>query len=322
MAKINLYNHQPFPETIHRWGWNGVTRLILKHFHDEKAEVMLDGMIEHTFNVGRGKKMNFGRFPHMNYKWINMFHNPCTSLGPNGFRWEQNIFSLYGNKHYRAFMENCIGLITFSKSYAEKARNSLSHLDIDLPVGFVHHPSEECEVKFDFENFGRRVIHVGWWLRNFDSFFRLKTNYKKVVLGGPDRYGQDPYFLKNTNLKTRHKQNNIHWENYLSNTGYDKIMSESVVFLDLYDSIANNAVVECISRQTPILVNPIDSVVEYLGKDYPFYYYSLDEAAEKLEDDDLIKETSEYLKSRQRVVSKEKFVTDLDRVLEVFLQKK
>ena len=99
-------------------------------------------------------------------------------------------------------------------------------------------------------------------------------------------------------------------------------MSESVVFLDLYDSIANNAVVECISRQTPILVNPIDSVVEYLGKDYPFYYYSLDEAAEKLEDDDLIKETSEYLKSRQRVVSKEKFVTDLDRVLEVFLQKK
>ena len=96
-------------------------------------------------------------------------------------------------------------------------------------------------------------------------------------------------------------------------------MSQSVVFLDLYDAIANNAVIECISRQTPILVNPIDSVVEYLGKDYPFYYYSLDEAAEKLEDDDLIQETSEYLQSCKRLVDKSKFVRDLGRVLDQFI---
>ena len=97
-------------------------------------------------------------------------------------------------------------------------------------------------------------------------------------------------------------------------------MSRSVVFLDLYDAIANNAVVECISRQTPILVNPIDSVVEYLGKDYPFYYYSLDEAAEKLEDDDLIQETSDYLQSRQSLVSNSKFIKDLDLVLNSFIK--
>ena len=95
-------------------------------------------------------------------------------------------------------------------------------------------------------------------------------------------------------------------------------MTESVVFLDLYDAVANNAVVECISRQTPILVNPLDSVVEYLGQDYPFYYYSLDEAAEKLENDDLIEETSLYLKSRQRLICPDKFVHDLDNVIKAF----
>ncbi len=265
--------------------------------------------------------MDFSCFPHMKKKWINMFHNPCTSLGSMNTRWEQNIFSLYGNKHYRAFMENCIGLVTFSKCYALKVANSLSHLDIDIPVGFVHHPSAECDVKFDIKNFRRQVIHVGWWMRNFDSFYRLKTKYKKILLQGPGSYGEDNYFLSKIDLKTRHKQNCTHLRNsYLPNEEYDEIMSRSVVFLDLYDAIANNAVVECISRQTPILVNPIDSVVEYLGKDYPFYYYSLDEAAEKLENDDLIKETSDYLQSRQSIVSNNKFIKDLGLVLDSLIK--
>ena len=318
MAKIDLYNHKPFPETIHRWGWNGVSALIAEHFHDNNAKVMLDAMIEHTFLVGRHKKMDFTCFPHMKKKWINMFHNPFSSLGPCVNRWEQNVFSLLGNKHYKAFMENCIGMITLSKSAAIKTKNSLEHLDIDLPVGFVHLPCAGCDVKFNFSNFRRQVIHIGWWLRNFDSFFRLKTKYKKIVLQGPDKYAHHPYFLKNINLKTRHVQNRTHFENYLSNFNYDEIMSKSVVFLDLYDSIANNVIVECICRQTPILINPLDSVIEYLGKDYPFYYYSLDEAAEKLEDDDLIKETSEYLQSRQRLISETKFINDLGYVLDEF----
>ena len=99
-----------------------------------------------------------------------------------------------------------------------------------------------------------------------------------------------------------------------------KLCQSQLSFWYLYDSIANNAILECISRQTPILVNPLDSVVEYLGKDYPFYYYSLDEAVEKLEDDDLLQETSGYLQSRQSLVAKDKFVKDLDHVLETFLK--
>jgi hypothetical protein len=56
-------------------------------------------------------------------------------------------------------------------------------------------------------------------------------------------------------------------------------------------------------------------VVEYLGKDYPFYYYSLDEAVEKLEDDNLVEKTSFYLKGRQKMVCPDKFVSDLDKIL-------
>ena len=320
MVKINLYNPQPFPETTHRWGWNGVSKLILENFHDNRADVILDSMIEHTFKVGRYKKMDFRCFPHMNQKWISIFHSPCTSLGPIASGWEQNIFTLYANEHYRAFMKNCIGMITLSKNYALKTKAALEALDIDTPIGFVHHPSAECNVKFEMKNFRRQVIHTGFWMRNFDSFYRLKTKYKKILLQGPGSYGEDNYFLSKVDLKTRHRQNCTHLKNdYLPNDQYDEIMSQSVVFLDLYDAIANNAIIECISRQTPILVNPIDSVVEYLGKDYPFYYYSLDEAAEKLENDNLIQETSEYLQSRQSLVDKSKFVKGLGRILNQFI---
>ncbi len=44
-----------------------------------------------------------------------------------------------------------------------------------------------------------------------------------------------------------------------------------------------------------LLVNPLPAVKEYLGEDYPFYFNSLEEAAEKAEDEDLIQKTHLYL---------------------------
>ena len=73
------------------------------------------------------------------------------------------------------------------------------------------------------------------------------------------------------------------------------MLCQNIIFLDLYDSSANNAVIECIARGTPLLINPIPAVVEYLGEGYPFYFNDLDEAAEKVKDFDLIKRTHEYL---------------------------
>ena len=317
--KINLYNPRPFPEETHRWGWNGVSDILLKHFHDDNAPVMLDAMIEHTFKVGKSKGMDFRRFPHTKQKWISIFHSPSTSLGSMTSGWEQNVFTLYADKHYRAFMENCIGMITLSKSFALKTQIALGNMGINIPIGFTHFPHPKSSSSFSMESFRRQVIHTGFWMRNFDSFYRLKTKYKKILLQGPGSYGEGDYHWSKKDLRTRHPHNCTHLKNdYLPNDQYDKIMTESVVFLDLYDAVANNAVVECISRQTPILVNPLDSVVEYLGQDYPFYYYSLDEAAEKLEDDDLIEETSLYLKSRQSLICPDKFVHDLDNVLGAF----
>jgi hypothetical protein len=80
-----------------------------------------------------------------------------------------------------------------------------------------------------------------------------------------------------------------------SNAEYDRLLSENIVFVDLVDAVANNTVVECIARNTPVLVNPLPNVVDYLGPDYPFYFRSLEEAASKAEDYRLLQAAHQYL---------------------------
>ena len=82
---------------------------------------------------------------------------------------------------------------------------------------------------------------------------------------------------------------------FLPNDQYDQLLSENIVFLDLYDSVANNTIIECIVRNTPVLVNPLPSVIEYLGIDYPLYFNTLEEAALKAENIDLIIEAHHFL---------------------------
>ena len=43
------------------------------------------------------------------------------------------------------------------------------------------------------------------------------------------------------------------------------------MILSLVDASANNAVIDCIARATPLLVNPHPAVIEYFGADYPTY---------------------------------------------------
>lgn len=64
----------------------------------------------------------------------------------------------------------------------------------------------------------------------------------------------------------------------INNSDYDSLLTENVVFINLVDASAANTVIECIVRNTPILVNKLPALVEYLGKDYPLFYDTLENA--------------------------------------------
>jgi hypothetical protein len=67
------------------------------------------------------------------------------------------------------------------------------------------------------------------------------------------------------------------------------------MFLDLYASSANNGVIEAIARATPTLINKLPATIEYFGKDYPLFFDTLEEAAAKALDYDLIEKAHQYL---------------------------
>lgn len=62
----------------------------------------------------------------------------------------------------------------------------------------------------------------------------------------------------------------------LDNTAYDSLLQNNLVFVHLIEPSAVNTVIECISRNTPIIVNRHPAVVEMLGEHYPLYYTSDD----------------------------------------------
>ena len=75
---------------------------------------------------------------------------------------------------------------------------------------------------------------------------------------------------------------------------YDMMLSQNIVFVNLHDASANNTLIECIVRNTPIIINRIESVVEYLGEEYPLYYDNIMEVEHLLTLDNIIK-AHEYL---------------------------
>jgi hypothetical protein len=63
----------------------------------------------------------------------------------------------------------------------------------------------------------------------------------------------------------------VNYIDHLENDDYDKLLTENIVCIVLVDASAINTLVECIVRNTPIIINKLPSVVELLGACYPLY---------------------------------------------------
>jgi hypothetical protein len=80
---------------------------------------------------------------------------------------------------------------------------------------------------------------------------------------------------------------------------YDDFLSKNIVFVELFDAAANNTVLECIIRNTPIIINKIEGVVDYLGQDYPLYYDNLKDVPQLINGQKIL-EAHEYLKNMDK----------------------
>jgi hypothetical protein len=286
---------EPWRGTYHRAGW-GWALDALRPLHRPDG-IAVEGFVEKKFGWGRDPGDRGNAFASHREPWVGFWHNPPGV--PEWFNQDrQSPHDILASAEWRASAPACQGLFTLSDALARWLRPR-----VDVPVCVLRHPSPEPRRGFSLDayraNPDRCVAQVGWWLRRFVSLRLLPTTtLRKVFL---DLRPMLPWLrsLAQRELELV-SQERFHGEvtpvSYLDNDSYDEFLSRNIVMLHLYDASATNTVVECIQRATPLLVNPLDAIVEYLGPAYPFYFTSLDEAAAKAEDDAAIARAHEYLR--------------------------
>lgn len=262
------------PWQHHRGGWKFVCDLIAEHLHCEDGMRFI-GSVEDEVAERRV----------IAEPWVGFIHQ----VPKHNLRWFPDLDRLLKDEYWKASAQNCRGLFVLSsyvKDYLESA-------GCRIPIARIFYPTEPTQRLFSLERYlarsPRRILSGGEFLRNFQPFYDLKA----------------PGFTKELLVHEGFK-----WESIVRNDSvielgritddeYDSLLEDSVFFLNLYDAPANTTVVECIARNTPLLVNRLPGVVEYLGEDYPFYYSSIEEAEAKLQQPGLIQETSEFLSRSQ-----------------------
>ncbi len=207
---------------------------------------------------------------------------------------------LTSNEVLRAAKTNCKSLIAFSKDHSEKIQSKTG-----INTNVIKIPNYEISEKWSWEAFEskseRKIVQVGWWLMRMNAIHIFPDSlYKKIWIHKSDKNADDAFavereYLKNRNLFFNYMDESVTVYNHLTAKEYAEIMCSNIAFIHYYDVSAPDFVLECIARHTPILVNPLPAVREYLGDEYPFYYYFYNDAVAKAENKKLVKSAHEYL---------------------------
>lgn len=295
---MNKLRIESWSNDDHRSGWK-YAMSGLDQIHNEHG-ILFNGFLEESFcwptDCSRRNNLPYTE------PWVGVLH--CPPNMPQWFQYEQSPQSILNSENWRLSIESCKGLFTLSKYL----KNWLLD-NVDVPVSSLVHPTGEPADKFSTSAFAysKSVIAIGYWLRRFHNFYRLKTNMNKIHIVTEWASKMMPIELEQHNICLSQKElQSVCQINFVNKSIYDSLLSRSIVFLDLYDCSASNTIIECIIRHTPILVNKLEPVVEYLGDDYPFYYSTLDDAERLLSSTSAILNAHDYL----REMPKEVFTKD------------
>lgn len=313
MIKLDISNHTSF--SSHRSGWKYcMSSLAPSH---SKSGIYFDDFLEKTFGWDL-KDHYYNNENNLPYRkeWIGVIHNPPNA--PDWFDLCNSPQAIIKRDVFQESLKTCKALVSLSDYVAEFLRAM-----VDVPVISVKHPTEIPNKKWSMDNFlsqkRKEVVQLGYWLRIMKSIYYLKCDYRyrKIWLPGDVKNANDIFYNKEFKICNsqhyieEHKLSGVLVDN-ISNEEYDNLFSRCVCLVNLYDTSANNAVVECVARNTPILLNRLPATEEYLGKDYPLFFNDLDHASCLLYDLDKIYEAHIYLKNmNKKWISGTYFAQDL-----------
>lgn len=292
--KLSLIQDLRF--NYHRGGWGYALDALRPLMKTKRDGVILDSFVEATFYWDLQKNEQSGGLPYRR-DWIAFIHNPPGI--PTWHEFESAPQSIMNLPAWRESQRHCRGIFVFSKTMASWLRPR-----IDVPVAVATHPSEPANRCFRVEDFlanpARRIIQIGSWLRRLHSIAQLKVGMRKALLSPRPAPDSRLQLLLQKEAEHDSSARNADWSSveflaYHSPEDYDRLLTNNIVFLDLYDTVVNNTVLECIVRRTPLVCNRLPSLEELLGYDYPLFFSDLQEAGAKADDLQLIEKAHKHL---------------------------
>jgi hypothetical protein len=298
----------------HRGGWSSIIDYAVKNnVYNNQSDIIFYDIIEKNFiwdnNVDK------------NLKWLGVIH--CTDKTPP-YLDIVNINRLFDeNSKFINNIHNCIGLITLAPNVYNFIYNKLVNLNIRVNVYLFKHPIDNdiSIPKFSYDKFlknkNKTIIQIGQQLRKITSIYLIKTSYKKLWLTGTKNFNKINKLFDNEIKYLNIKNININSVPYKYTETfkeYDELIDKNIIFIDLFDTAANNVVLECIIRTTPLLLPRLPGSVYYLGEDYPMYFNSLDEIPLLLTENNIIK-THNYLKN-VKVPNIKEFIGEIVNILQ------
>lgn len=229
--------------------------------------------------------------------WVGMAHHPPD--GPDWYYeaiWTLPMHRLWTLPNWRESVQQLKLLVVFSPSQADWFRNYT-----DVPIAVVRHPTGLPIKTWSPEEFlaakEKQLVQVGWFLRDTSAIYRtdVPANWQRCHLWqGTHWEGQAFEVCCDRSGVTESARRRVQRLQRFPDVQYDLLLSRCVVFLHTFAAAANNAVVECIIRNTPICLNRCAAAEYYLGEAYPLFYEDIREVHSLLTVDTIV-ETYEYL---------------------------
>lgn len=314
----------------HRAGWHYVSNglSIFDCKQDNNKYMILDDYIDKTFHWGETVLKQNNIIPYTK-RWAGIIHH--TFHKQNG---ENSCNNLINNQCFIESLHCCKCLITLSKYLKDQLTIELGKKKISIPIYNLVHPTEFTEKMFTIENFNnnqeKMIIQIGNWLRNPFTFYTLKIPLKKTILNftNSENNSIPNTFVKDITAKYNNSayiyglseylkeiNESVTFMDKLSNDEYDELLSKNIVFLHLIDASAVNTVLECIVRNTPVIVNKHPAVEELLGSDYPGFYSKLVEIEAVSTYENINKIYNYLVKMDKNKFKLETFIENLQNVL-------
>lgn len=270
------------------WPW---AMSLLAPLHGDDG-ILFDDWVEKTFRKAGAK-------PHAE-PWAGVFHHPPPTGVPP---WAGPMASCAGLWESEAFVASLPHLkvaIALSEHLATYLRTRLS-----CPVHVVKYPAAPITDGWSFDRWkeaGRPLVQAGAFLRNTRCIDQVDWPRRLKLLGGR---GHERGWDENCEALWRERGDRAEFagverrDKLPPNTYRDRLNS-SVMLMEGFAASASTLVGECVANGTPICLNHLPSLVEYVGHDYPLLFHSPTEVGTMLADDGRVLAASEHLRGLDR----------------------